>query len=132
MSRAVFSAVVRNMLLARSTHGRSLVTAQHFFKVGTRRAQGRAMVLCLAQQLAERLPGMAAHVQSAIDAHGRGEQLSLLQAFEAFLLDPLCAVEQQGPPPPPVLLLLDALDEADDAGKGWLAVATLVAKEWVP
>ena len=117
------------MLLARATCCRSLVTAQHFFKVGTRRAQGRAMVLCLAQQLAERLPGIAAHLQSAIDEHGRGEQLSLLQTFEAYLLQPLQAVGQQDPPPPPVLLLLDALDEADDAGKGWLAVAALLAKE---
>lgn len=29
-----------------------------------------------------------------------------------------------------MLLLLDALDEADDAGRGWLPVAALLAKDF--
>lgn len=47
-----------------------------------------------------------------------------------YLLEPLQALAQQQPPPPAVLLLLDALDEADDGGRGWLPVAALVAKDF--
>ena len=32
---------------------------RHFFKVGQPRAQGKTILLCLAQQLAEKLAGMA-------------------------------------------------------------------------
>ena len=53
----------------------------------------------------------------------------------SFLLSPLAqldgALQQAGKQPPTVMLLLDALDESDDAGKGWESVARLVAKECV-
>eukprot|EP00798_Chlamydomonas_sp_ICE-L_P004685 gene4686-14887_t len=49
---------------------------------------------------------------------------------ELYLLEPLQALGKKGPTPPSVLFLLDALDEADDAGRGWLPVAALVAKEF--
>jgi hypothetical protein len=120
---------VRNKLVARATAGRGLVTAQHFFKVGEQRAQASAMVLCLAQQLAERLPGMAAQLLPVVEKHGAGSSLSLVQAFEAYLLQPLQQLAQQEPQQPTVLLLIDALDEADAGGRGWLPVAALVGKE---
>lgn len=48
-----------------------------------------------------------------------------------LLLEPLAQVDEAasrtGAPLPPVLLLLDALDEADHNGQGWLPVARLVA-----
>jgi hypothetical protein len=50
-----------------------------------------------------------------------------------FLLEPLSQLDQAashaGSPLPPVLLLLDALDEADHNGLGWVPVARLVSKQ---
>ena len=49
-----------------------------------------------------------------------------------YLLGPLSGLASAGAsssPLPCTVLLLDALDEADDEGKGWLPVARLVAKE---
>ena len=57
--------------------------AQHFFKVGQQRAQGKTMLLCLAQQLAERLPGFAVLLLAAVTEAGRSmPELTLLDTFE--------------------------------------------------
>ncbi len=53
---------------------------RHFFKVGQRRAQGKAMVACLAQQLAEQLPGFAAQLDA--QALEGWADLSLRDLFE--------------------------------------------------
>ncbi len=58
---------------------------RHFFKVGQRRSQGKAMVACLAQQLAEQLPGFPAAVLPATREHGDGGALGLTEAFEAWV-----------------------------------------------
>ena len=42
--------------------------AYHFFKVGEQRAQGRAMVLSLALQLARALPALRPHLSRALEA----------------------------------------------------------------
>jgi len=54
---------------------------RHFFKVGQERAQGKAMVLCLAHQLAEQLPGMAAELQPVVTERGNGSNMSMVDAF---------------------------------------------------
>jgi hypothetical protein len=82
MGKSVFSAIARNKLLVRSTSGRGVVTAQHFFKIGQPRAQGKVMVLCLAHQLAERLPGLAELLVPVVKEHGDAADLSMTQAFE--------------------------------------------------
>jgi hypothetical protein len=47
-----------------------------------------------------------------------------------YLLEPLTKLgSQQQQSMPTVLLLLDALDEADDSGRGWLPVAHMIAHE---
>lgn len=48
-----------------------------------------------------------------------------------FLLGPLTALDGNmgSGARPCVLLLLDALDEADDDGRGWEPVASLIASE---
>ena len=49
-----------------------------------------------------------------------------------YLLEPLsglASADASSAPLPCIVLLLDALDEADDEGRGWLPVARLVAKE---
>jgi hypothetical protein len=66
----------------RSTTGRGLVTAHHFFKVGQQRAQAKTMLLSLASQLAERLPGMAAELLPVIKEHGVASSLSMQDTFE--------------------------------------------------
>lgn len=81
-------AQVKNKLVVRSTVGQGMVTAQHFFKVGQPRAQAKAMVLCFAHQLAERLPGMAALLVPVVAEHGAGGSLSMLQAFEKWVSPP--------------------------------------------
>ena len=53
----------------------------HFFKVGAPRAQGKTLLLCLAQQLAEKLPGMADLLVKVVEEHGDGAQLSLADTF---------------------------------------------------
>lgn len=113
-----------------------LVMAHHFFKVGEPRSQGRAMVLCLAQQLAEKLPGFASLLASVAKEHGDGSGLStLLDVFEKFLLEPLNQLQEERSrpgsslPKTHVLLLLDALDESDDSGRGWEPITLLVANE---
>ena len=78
-------AVVKNKLVVRSTAGRGMVTAQHFYKVGQARGRAKAMVLCLAHQLAERLPGMASLLVPVVAEHGAGGALSMLQAFEKWV-----------------------------------------------
>jgi len=57
---------------------------RHFFKVGQERAQGKAMVLCLAHQLAEQLPGMAAELLPVVTEHGNGSCMSMVEAFERW------------------------------------------------
>lgn len=52
-----------------------LAQVRHFFKVGQARAQARAMVLSLAVQLAQQLPGFAATLTSVVKEHGDGSQL---------------------------------------------------------
>ena len=54
---------------------------RHFFKVGQPRAQGKTMLLCLAQQLAEKLTGMADLLVKVVEEHGDGAQLSLTDTF---------------------------------------------------
>ena len=64
----------------------SRAQAQHFFKVGQQRAQGKTMLLCLAQQLAEKLPGFAplllASVKELVAVGSSMSELSLLDTFE--------------------------------------------------
>ncbi len=51
--------------------------AYHFFKVGEPRAQGRAMVLSLALQLARALPQLRPHLSRALEAiEGGGKEVS--------------------------------------------------------
>ena len=53
---------------------------RHFFKVGQARAQGKVMVACLAQQLAEQLPGFAAQISDkALEGWA---DLSLVDLFD--------------------------------------------------
>ena len=54
---------------------------RHFFKVGQPRAQGKTILLCLAQQLAEKLAGMADLLLKVVEEHGDGAQLSLTDTF---------------------------------------------------
>lgn len=129
MGKSVFSAVVRNKLLARSSAGAGLVVAQHFFKVGQPRAMVKAMVLSLAQQLAERMPGMAQQLLPVVQKHQGGVELSMLDCFEQYLLQPLQSLHSSGQPQPTVLLLIDALDEADDGRGDWVPVAQLIANQ---
>ena len=56
--------------------------AWHFFKVGQPRAQGKTMLLCLAQQLAEGLAGMAGLLLPVVTEHGDAGQLSMKDTFE--------------------------------------------------
>eukprot|EP00198_Chlamydomonas_reinhardtii_P006774 XP_001696110.1 predicted protein [Chlamydomonas reinhardtii] len=130
--------------------------AHHFFRVGQRRAQGRAMIISLAAQLAVSLPGMSAALQASLEeqqaaAANEGgtpllqgdwlTRLPLSQAFEWLLEAPLNRVHQQrllqeqeaggaapsSLQPTTVLLVLDALDEADSDGAGWTPVVQMLA-----
>ena len=51
------------------------VQVRHFFKVGQARAQGRAMLRCVALQLAQQLPGFAAALATVVREHGDGSAL---------------------------------------------------------
>lgn len=133
MGKSVFSAALSSMLEVRTNRDPDLVLVQHFFKVGQRRSQCRAMVLCLAQQLAEHVEGYAAHLEPAVREHGDGSALPELQdVFEKFLLEPLVTLDQQRAKAGRglrVLILLDALDESDDGGAGWQPCIRLVADQ---
>jgi hypothetical protein len=82
MGKSVFSAIARSKLVVRSTVGAGVVTAQHFFKIGQPRAQGKLMVLCIAHQLAERLPGLAELLVPVVEKHGSASELSMAETFE--------------------------------------------------
>ena len=64
----------------------SRAQAQHFFKVGQQRAQGKTMLLCLAQQLAEKLAGFAPLLLTAVKelaaAGSSLPDLTLLDTYE--------------------------------------------------
>ena len=55
----------------------SWMQASHFFAMDQRQGQGRVMVLCLAHQLAQRLPGFAQLLASVVEQHGYAAQLDL-------------------------------------------------------
>ncbi|KAL6756674.1 hypothetical protein V8C86DRAFT_3136436 [Haematococcus lacustris] len=134
MGKSVFSAVMHTKLVVRGNKDSSLVMAHHFFTVGHTRSQGRTMLLCLAQQLAEKLPGLAALLKPVVEKHGNATKLSMQDTFTSFLLEPLLKLDKGLHPEAPrpfVLLLLDALDEADDGGRGWQPVTDLIAKEFL-
>ena len=59
-----------------------LLQVRHFFKVGEARAQGKACVLSLAYQLAEKLPGLAGKLEGVVEQHGAGAKLTLVEVFE--------------------------------------------------
>lgn len=50
-------------------------------KVGTQSAQGKVMLLCLAQQLAKQLEGFAEELLPIVDDYGDGAQLTLVETF---------------------------------------------------
>eukprot|EP00798_Chlamydomonas_sp_ICE-L_P014373 gene14373-20376_t len=133
MGKTVLSAVMRNKLVVRSTsasHGKgTLYTAQHFFKVNEARAQAKAMILSLVQQLAQSLPGLAALLVPVVEKDGAAGSLSSSETFEHYLLKPLQQLHSKGKLSGQVVLLIDALDEADDGGRGWLPVVSLIARE---
>jgi hypothetical protein len=138
MGKSVFSSVMAKKLVVRTNGEPDLVLVQHFFKVGQRRGQGRAMVLCLALQLAEEVEGFAACLEPVVKEHGDGSGLPWLSdVFEKFLLEPLASLDRKraatetgpGLHRPRVLILLDALDESDDGGAGWEPVTRLVANQ---
>ncbi|KAF5843009.1 hypothetical protein DUNSADRAFT_3138 [Dunaliella salina] len=81
MGKTVFSAVMETQLTAQMQTGQKLLLVRHFFKVSEPRAQGKAMVLCLAMQLAEQLPGMAQILLPRAKEHGNANQLTLQDAF---------------------------------------------------
>ena len=64
-------------------HLTSVVAVQirHFFKVGEQRAQGKAMMLCLAHQLAEQVPLMADLLEPVVKEHGNASNLSMKETF---------------------------------------------------
>ena len=132
MGKSVFSAVMHTKLFGRANRDHNITMAQHFFKAGQRRAQGKAMLLSIAMQLADKLPGMAQLLLPVAQEHGDAGQLSLTDTFDKYLLGPLQNLEQQlqASPRPFVLLLLDALDEADHGGQGWKPVASLIANDF--
>ncbi|GFH17743.1 WD_REPEATS_REGION domain-containing protein, partial [Haematococcus lacustris] len=89
MGKSVFSAVMHTKLVVRGNKDSGLVMAHHFFTVGQARSQGRTMLLCLAQQLAEKLPGLAELLLPVVEQHGNASQLSLQDTFTRFLRLPV-------------------------------------------
>jgi len=71
-------------LLPNSHSAPSRPKVRHFFKVGQPRGQGKAAMLCLAQQLAEQLPGFAELLAAAVDAQQPKGGISALSMREAF------------------------------------------------
>eukprot|EP00798_Chlamydomonas_sp_ICE-L_P032773 gene32773-33836_t len=139
MGKSVFSAMVANKLTVRSStstsgHKRPIVSAYHFFKVNEARSQAKAMIRCLAVQLTERLPGMASKLAAVIEKSGAGASMSTTELFAEYILHPLQQLAEEaekcGDNLPPIVLLLDALDEADDGGQGWLPVLLLISKDF--
>lgn len=63
----------------------SLRQVHHFFKVGQPRAQGKAALLCLAQQLSEQLQGFADALLPVVEKHGNASDLSLLDIFDKYV-----------------------------------------------
>ncbi|GFH09200.1 WD_REPEATS_REGION domain-containing protein [Haematococcus lacustris] len=97
MGKSVFSAVMHTKLVVRGNKDSSLVMAHHFFTVGHTRSQGRTMLLCLAQQLAEKLPGLADLLVPVVVKHGNATKLSMQDTFTrctAWLLPCLLPLPQ--------------------------------------
>ncbi|KAG1680558.1 hypothetical protein FOA52_015005 [Chlamydomonas sp. UWO 241] len=133
MGKTIFSAVMHERLVADAIKaGKNMVLVKHFFKVGEERAQASSMIRSLAFQLAEKLPGFAELLLPAAELHGNGAELSMDDAFAAFLLGPLQELEHTSSSPlPAVVMLLDALDEAVDGTRDWSPVAQLIAQKFV-
>eukprot|EP00798_Chlamydomonas_sp_ICE-L_P001313 gene1313-32666_t len=125
MGKSVFSSLVVNKLAVRSGssaigHKHPIVSAHHFFKVNEARSQAKAMILCLAHQLAERLPGMDAKLLPVVEQNGAGASFSTKELFHEYILQPLQQLageaEERGEDLPSIVLLLDALDEPEARG----------------
>ncbi|KAF5838041.1 WD40-repeat-containing domain protein [Dunaliella salina] len=130
MGKSVFSAVMEKKLEVKMQAGQRLVLVRHFFKVGEPRAQGKAMVLCLALQLAEQLPGMATLLWLVAKEHGSADQLTLKDTFDKYLMEPLTALDKEhSAEQPVVVMLLDAIDEATDGAAGCEPVTHLVGHQ---
>ncbi|KAF5838039.1 hypothetical protein DUNSADRAFT_3473 [Dunaliella salina] len=130
MGKSVFSAVMEKKLEVKMQAGQRLVLVRHFFKVGEPRAQGKAMVLCLALQLAEQLPGMAALLWLVAKEHGSADQLTLKDTFDKYLMEPLTTLDKEHSVEQPVVaMLLDAIDEATDGAAGCEPVTHLVGHQ---
>lgn len=69
-------------LLAKQALPRVRSQVKHFFKAGESRSQGRAMVVSLAYQVAERLPGFAVLLLPVAQEHGTGTELPLMELFQ--------------------------------------------------
>ncbi|KAF5830814.1 quinon protein alcohol dehydrogenase-like superfamily [Dunaliella salina] len=88
------------------------------------------MVLCLAKQLAEQLPGFPELLQPIAEEYGGAHQLTMKETFEKYLLEPLTELDKKREPGQPVVvMLLDAMDEATDGAAGHEPVTQLVGKE---
>ncbi|GFH09203.1 WD_REPEATS_REGION domain-containing protein [Haematococcus lacustris] len=108
MGKSVFSAVMHTKLVVRGNKDSSLVMAHHFFTVGHTRSQGRTMLLCLALQLAEKLPGLAALLVPVVEKHGNATKLSMQDTFTRFLRLPVW-----------VRVLLTARPQVEPAFEAW-------------
>ena len=126
MGKSVFSAVMHTKLFGRANRDRNVTMAQHFFKAGQRRAQGKAMLLSIAMQLAEKLPGMAQLLLPVTQEHGDAGQLSLIDTFEKYLLGPLQKLE----PAPWCCFCWTRWTRHDHGGQRWQPVASLIANDF--
>ncbi|KAG1680557.1 hypothetical protein FOA52_015004 [Chlamydomonas sp. UWO 241] len=108
MGKTIFSAVMHKRLVADAVKaGQAMVLVKHFFKVGEERAQ---LLLPVAEK------------------HCNGAELSMEDAFAAFLLGQLKGLDRTSRfLLPTVVILLDALDEEVDGTRDWLPVADLIA-----
>jgi hypothetical protein len=59
-----------------------VVQVRHFFKVGQARAQGKAMLRCVAAQLAGQVPGYVKLLLPVVKEHGDGGDMPLKDMFE--------------------------------------------------
>ncbi|GKZ51920.1 hypothetical protein AbraIFM66951_008233, partial [Aspergillus brasiliensis] len=106
-----------------------LLGASFFFsRSNADRASPDKLIPTLARQLADVLPGFAAHLKESIQSNHNVTQRSLNAQWNCLLLEPLSALSDKSSHPSVLVLVIDALDECQDGRTYAQSIIKLLAR----
>ncbi|CAG8119746.1 unnamed protein product [Penicillium salamii] len=100
--------------VARRLKNDNTLGASFFFRLGEGdRGNTRKLFPTLARQLARSVPGLAPHIQKAVQANPDIATRRIDDQFDKLILGPLLSLDTLSAPIPTMVILIDALDECD-------------------